>query len=162
LDSRERVIRTLRREHPDRAPVRDAPWEDTIARWHAEGLPQDVPLDDYFEFDFDSMSVDASPRFEQRLLSEDDEFQIYTDRFGYTVKRAKGRGGTMDFMDHVTKDRVVWETQVKDRFVLDPEDSARIDDASYFKHMDAYPTWAEAKQKFDAMRQRGRYLLFDG
>ena len=162
MDSRERVMRTLRRERPDRAPIRDAPWQDTLARWYAEGLPQDVAIGDYFGFDIDFMSVDASPRFEQKLLSEDDEYQIYADRFGYTVKRAKFRGGTMDFMDHVTKDRAVWEADVKDRFVLDANDTARIDNASYFRHMDAYPTWPEARQKYDVIRQRDRYLLFDG
>jgi hypothetical protein len=92
-------------------PIRDAPWVDTLTRWYAEGLPEDVPLEDYFGFDIDFMSVDASPRFEQKILSEDDEYQVYTDRFGYTVKRARFRGGTMDFMDHVTKDRAVWDSR---------------------------------------------------
>ena len=160
MDSRERVIRTLNRQRPDRVPIRDAPWEDTLTRWYAEGLPPDIPIVDYFGFDIEMMSVDASPRFEQKLLSEDKEYVTYQDRFGYTVKKYKNKSRTVHVLDHVTQDRATWE-RVKERFVLDPDDRARIDNTSYFMHMDEYPTWAEARLKFDAMRQRGRYLMFE-
>jgi len=116
-------------------------------------------LADYFGFDFDFMSIDASPRMEQKLLAEDDEFVTYQDRFGYIVRKRKEKSRTLDFMDHVTKDRMAWE-RIRERFVLDPQDKARIDDASYFMHMAEYPTWDEARQKYDVIRQRERYLLF--
>jgi len=171
MDSRERIIRTLRREHPDRVPMMDSPWEDTLTRWYAEGLSQDAitgdffgeapsRIADYFGFDINYMAVDASPRLEQKLLSDDGEYVIYQDRFGYTVKKSKGKSRTMHFMNHVTKSRTAWE-EVKERFVLDPNDTARVDEASYFMHMAEYPSWAEAKQKFDTVRQWGRYLLFN-
>ena len=159
MNSRERVTRTLKRTHPDRVPIGDSLWEDTLTRWYGEGLPRDVTVADYFGFDFDFMSLDASPRMEQKLLAKDDEFVTYQDRFGYTVRKRKGKSRTLDFLDHVTKDQAAWE-RIRGRFVLDPQDKARIDDASYFMHMDEYPTWAEAKQKYDVIRQRERYLLF--
>jgi uroporphyrinogen decarboxylase len=62
-------------------------------------------------------------------------------------------------MDHVTKDAPAWE-EVKRRLVLNPNDTARIDTDSYFMHMDPYPSWAEARQKFETVRTRERYLLF--
>lgn len=169
MNSRERVIRTLERRRPDRVPMMDSLWEDTITRWHTEGLPQAAVSDDvfeeavgsipdYFDFDIDYVSIDASPRLEQKLLSDDGEYVIYQDRFGYTVKKAKGKSRTMHFMDHVTKDKAAWE-KVKERFALDPNDTARFDQASYFMHMDEYPTWAEARQIFARVRQRGRYVL---
>ena len=170
MDSRERVIRTLRREYPDRLPMMDSLWEDTLTRWYDEGLPREAiegdyytdgasRIADYFGFDIDYMSLDASPRLEQKILGEDDEHVIYQDRFGYTVKKSKGKSRTMDFLDHVTKDRAAWQ-EVKERFAFDPHDTARIDTASYFMHMDEYPSWPEARRKFDVTRQRGRYLLF--
>ena len=175
MDSRERVIRTLNRERPDRVPMSDSFWEDTLTRWYGEGLSREAVSNDviaeavggipeYFGFDIDYVSLDASPRLEQKLLSDDGEYVIYQDRFGYTVRKAKGLSRTMDFMDHVTKDKAAWAS-VKERFVLDPDDSApqtasaRIDQASYFMHMSPYPTWAQAKRIFDGVQQRGRYVL---
>jgi len=159
MDSRERVIRTLNRTRPDRVPLMDAPWEDTLTRWYAEGLPRDVPLEDYFGFDIDEMSLDVSPRCEQKLISQDDQWIIFKDRAGYTVKKAAGKSRTMLFLDHVTKDKAAWE-EVKRGFRLDPQGAARIDDASYFMHLGPYPTWAEARLKYEAKRRRNKYLLF--
>lgn len=169
MESRERVIRTLERRYPDRLPLMDAFWEDTLSRWHAEGLPPEAAGDDffgeavggmadYFGFDIDYLSIDASPRLEQKLLSDDGQYLVYQDRFGYTVKKSKGKSRTMQFMNHATKDRAAWQ-RLKGRFVLDPDDTARLDRASYFMHMDEYPTWAEAKRIFEGVRQQGRYVL---
>lgn len=169
MNSRERVIRALKRERPDRVPMMDALWEDTISRWYTEGLPQTAVsedifgeavggIPDYFGFDIDYVAIDASPRLEQKLLSDDGEYVTYQDRFGYTVKKSKGKSRTMQFTNHVTKDKAAWE-KTKERFVLHPNDTARFDQASYFMHMAPYPTWAEAKQIFDRVRQRGRYVL---
>jgi len=171
MESRERVIRTLEHRHPDRLPMMDSLWEDTITRWHGEGLPREAMssdvfheaiggISDYFGFDVDYMSLDASPRLDQKLISDDGEYVVYQDRFGYTVKKSKGKSRTMHFMDHATQDRAAWE-RLKERYVLDPNDTARIDRASYFMHMDEYPTWSEAKQIYDRVHQRGRYVLFN-
>ncbi len=159
MDSRERVLRALTRTGVDRIPMMDAFWEDTWTNWHSQGLPRDVVAADYFDFDIDYMFPDVSPRLPQRVLSQDDEFIVYEDRFGYTVKKAIGKSRTMHFMKHVTRDRKDWE-QVKKGFVLDRKGTARIDQASYFMHMEEYPTWAEARQMFQAIRRRNRYLLF--
>ncbi len=45
---------------------------------------------------------------------------------------------------------------------MDPDESgeARLDDRSYFMHMDAYPAWTEAKVKYDRLRARRRFVLF--
>jgi len=160
MNGRERVIRTLRRERPDRLPIADALWEDTLARWQKEGMPSRVTPADYFGYDIDHMAIDASPRLEQRVLSQDDEFIVYRDRYGYTVKKTIGKSRTMHFLDHVTKDRAAWET-LKPRYILDPHDRSRIDEASYFMHLDEYPSWEEARQMYEAIRRRGRYLLFN-
>jgi len=170
MKSHERVERALTFRRPDRVPMSDALWEDTVTRWYGEGLSRDAVSEDvfqgsggiadYFGFDIDHMSIDASPRLKQELLSDDGEYVTYRDRFGYTVRKAKGKSCTMRFMDHVTVDRAAWE-RLREHFVLRPGDTARVDTASYFMHMDAYPTWAEARLKFDRVRKRGRYVLAD-
>jgi uroporphyrinogen decarboxylase len=120
-----------------------------------------VSLADYFDFDIDTMSVDASPRFPQQIVAEDDEYVVFRDRAGYTVRKEKGKSRTFEVLEHVTHDRATWE-KVKERFVIGADDSARIDSSSYFMHMNEYPSWAEARKQYDRLRQQGRYLLFDG
>jgi uroporphyrinogen decarboxylase len=159
MDSRERVIRCLKRQRPDRVPMYDAHWEDTLTRWYGEGLPQDVNLEDYFGFDIAHMSVDASPRMPQKVLSQDAEYITYQDRYGYTVRKSVGKSRTMLFSDHVTADRAAWE-RVRKGFAMPAGDTARIDSASYFMHLDDYPSWEEARRRYEEVRRQGRYLLF--
>ena len=167
MNSRERVIRTVERSGPDRVPMGDAFWEDTMTRWRGEGMGAEttdqvrgLSLTEYFGFDFDYMSVDASPRMPQEIISRDDDYITYRDRYGYTVKKSIGKSRTMHFFDHVTRDRAAWE-EIKKRFALDGDVTARIDDVSYFMHMGPYPTWEEARGKYERIRRRDRYLLFD-
>jgi len=159
MNSRERVIRTLSRRRPDRLAMSDAPWEDTLTRWYSEGMPREANLDDYFGFDIATMSIDASPRRPQKVLHQDAEYITYQDRFGYTVRKSIGKARTMLFSNHVTADRAAWE-QVKQGFTMRPDDTARIDAASYFMHLDEYPSWEEARRRYEAVLRQKRYLLF--
>jgi uroporphyrinogen decarboxylase len=67
----------------------------------------------------------------------------------------------MEFLDHFTKDRDAW-AKLRERLIVDPDPAceARLDDRSYFMHLDAYPTWVAAKSKYDRLRRRNRFLLF--
>jgi uroporphyrinogen decarboxylase len=161
VDSRTRVINTLERRPVDRIPRSDGFWEDTLAAWRSQGLPADKTPADLFGFDLVSMSLDLSMRQEERVLQRDDEYITVQDRFGYTVRTLVGKSRTLHCYDHATRDREAWE-RLKPRFTLNPDDAARIDDKSYFLHLDPYPTWAEAKRKYDALRATQKYLLFTG
>jgi len=78
------------------------------------------------------------------------------------VRKRDGLSSSMEFSDHVTTDHEAWE-RIKPRFCLssDPREPARIDDASYFAHFDAYPSWDEAVAKYERLRATDRYLLFN-
>jgi uroporphyrinogen decarboxylase len=167
MNSRERVIRAIERTQPDRVPIGDSIWEDTMTRWQAEGMATEtdsqvrgVNLTDYFGWDFDYMSIDASPRMPQEVISRDDQYITYRDRYGYSVRKSIGKSRTMHFFDHVTADKAAWQ-QIKPRFALDRAGPARIDNRSYFMHHEPYPTWDEARRRYDEVRRRERYLLFD-
>ena len=144
----------------DRIPRYDSIWEDAVAAWHQQGLPADVEPADYFDWDIVSMAVDVSMRQEQKLIADDGEYVTVQDRFGYTVRKAKGRAGTMAFSNLATPSRERWQ-QLRLRFRLDPGDEARVDDASYFLHMQPYPSWGEAKAKYDRLRATGKWLMFN-
>ena len=159
MDSRTRVRHAIERKPLDRVPRFDSFWEDTIAAWVKQGYPKDVPPDDYFDWDFATMSLDISMRQEQRLLKDDGEFRTVQDRHGYTIRKAIGKSRTIEVLDHVTRDMDSWN-QVKAGFTLDPRDKSRLDDASYFLHMEEYPTWEEVRHKYDRLRKTDKYLLY--
>jgi len=161
MTSRERVTAAVAHEPPDRLPCDESFWEDTIEAWREQGFPRDVAPADYFDFDLRFMYLDTSPRFEQKVLAREGPYVTYADRFGYTVKKFADRCSTMEFRNHVTQDRAAWE-HVRPRFVLsdDPAEPARIDDASCFAHLDPYPTWEQAVEKYQRLYSTNRYLLF--
>jgi len=161
MTSRERVTAALNFETPDRLPVCDALWDGLQEVWVEEGMPAGVSPTDHFAWDIESMFIDASPRFDTVIHSRSNGWITFDDRAGYTVAKADGKSGTLDFLDHKTKTRDDWENVTKPRLVLDdPSGTSRIDSTSYFCHIDPYPTWAQAKEKFDAIHARGRFVLF--
>ena len=160
MDGQTRVRNVLSRRPVDRIPIHDAFWEDTLALWRTQGLGDDDPCD-VFEMDFDAMYFDLSGRAEQKVLAEDGRKITVQDRAGYVVRKFVGKSRSMEFLDHSTKDGDTW-AKLRERLVIDADGTgeARLDDRSYFMHMDAYPTWAEAKSKYDRLRRRNRFLLF--
>jgi uroporphyrinogen decarboxylase len=159
VDSRTRVRNVLERRAIDRIPIHDAFWEDTLAHWKNQGLGARDPCD-FFEMDFDAMYLDLSARAEQKVLARDHQMITVQDRAGYIVRKFIGKSRSMEFLEHFTKDKDAWARQ-RERLVLDPDSrgEARLDDRSYFMHMDAYPTWDEARSKYDRLRLRNRFLL---
>ena len=162
MTPRERVKTALQFERPDRLPRNESPWKQTVERWQREGLPDDVSLTDYFDFDITCMFIDPSPQFPMRILSQDEECITYDDRYGYRIRKDPHGESTIEFLRHVTKDRDTWEEEVKPRLVLssDPTAPARLDDQSYFGHFDPFPTWGEAIEKYERLYASDRYMLF--
>jgi len=160
-EHRQRIKSALAFERPDSLPCHETPWEQTLAAWRAQGLPDDVSIEDHFGFDLSFMFLDTSPRFEQKILKRDGGMITYEDRFGYTLEKAEGISSTIDFQEHRTASPEAWDA-IKPRFVLDtdPAEPARVDDTSYFGHFAPYPTWDEARRKYDRLREKGRYMLF--
>jgi uroporphyrinogen decarboxylase len=161
MTSRERIRAAIAFEPPDRLPIHESPWEQTLSAWHRQGLPREADPADHFGWDLSFMYLDVSPRFEQRVIDRSDGSITYEDRFGYTVTKPEGISSTMSFLDHRTRCRDDWD-MVRRRFTLsaDPSEPARIDDRSYFGHFGPYPSWDDAVAKFRRARSTGRYILF--
>jgi len=162
MNHRERIEAALGFERPDRLPCDESFWDGTLEAWRRQGMPAEVTAADYFDFDLCWMAIDASPRMEQKILSRGGGMITFTDRFGYTLTKQDGISSSMEFSDHVTVDRAAWE-QIKPRFSLstDPAEPARLDEPSYFAHFDPYPSWDEARAKYDRLRATGRYMLYN-
>ncbi len=162
LSSRQRIKAALNFETPDQLPCNESPWPDTLDLWHSQGLPEDIEPAEYFGWDLCSMSLDCSPRFEQKIVEKNDPWYTYQDRWGYTATKKINGASSVHFFDHKTDSREKWESH-KHRWKLsdDPEEPARIDSSSYFEHFAPYPTWSEVLEKYKSVYSKGRYMLFN-
>jgi hypothetical protein len=82
MNARERFLATLRFGEPDRVPYYDQSIrEDTLERWHREGLPRDVSVEELLDLDRwelfgprEDVSLDLYPlpKFERELKTRAD------------------------------------------------------------------------------------------
>ncbi|MCK5118017.1 MAG: hypothetical protein KAQ78_00440 [Candidatus Latescibacteria bacterium] len=115
MTSRERFLRMYDHREADRIPIIDSPWGATIERWQGEGMPKEVSYVDYFGLDHVAgISVDNSPRYEEKVLEETEEYKTYTTPWGATLKNWKHAASTPEFLDFTITDPKSWE-KAKDR-----------------------------------------------
>ncbi len=138
----ERFSRMFRHEEADRIPIIDSPWAGTIRRWRAEGMPANVDWRDYFDVDKrESIGVDITPRYEEKVLEETERYKIVTTKWGVTLKRFNELDSTPEFLDYKVTTPEAWE-EAKARMTLDDD---RI-------------PWAGLKKNYDRWRAEGRWI----
>lgn len=121
MNSRERIKRMYEHREADRVPVIDDPWRGTLRRWRSEGMPENVDWEDYFGVDkIGAFQVDISPRYEERILEENDRYAIVTSSWGVTMKQFKEEDSTPEFLDYRVSDALAWE-EAKKRMTLEDE-----------------------------------------
>ena len=109
MDGKTRVIHAIEGKKLDRIPRLDSIWEDTVTLWEKDGYPEGADPVDYFDFDIIRMFMDVSQQFETRILKVEGEIVTIQDHYGYTAKRIMGKARGTQFIDNVTKDRVIWD-----------------------------------------------------
>ncbi len=145
MTSRERVLCALRHEEPDRVPISDSPWATTIARWHREGLPEDVDPGEYFGYEGAGHGADCSFRFPTETIEETDEYTIAKDPNGATRKNWKHATSTPECIDFTITTRQAWEAH-KDRLSYSPD---RID-------------WEDGLKDNKANVEAGKFITYAG
>ena len=109
MTSKERFLRMYAHQEADRVPIIDSPWAGTIARWKQEGMPADVDWRDFFDVDkCESIGVDITPRYEQKILEETDRYIIHTTPWGVTLKQFKELDSTPEFLDFTVTTEEAW------------------------------------------------------
>jgi uroporphyrinogen decarboxylase len=110
MTTRERIARMYEHREADRVPICDTPWASTLERWHREGLPPDVACYDYFGMDpVHGIEVDISPRYEQKVIEENDDYVIATTRWGATERNWKHAASTPEYLDFTVTDADAWK-----------------------------------------------------
>ena len=135
MTTKERFLRMYQHKEADRIPIIDSPWEGTFRRWRSEGMPENIDWTEYFDIDKTAgIGVDITPRYEEKVLEETDEYRIYTTKWGVTQKSFKTMDSTPQFLDYKVVDPEVWQ-DAKRRMTVDDD---RIPWAMLKKE---YPKW---------------------
>lgn len=122
MTSRERVAIALERGVPDRVPIHDGYWDESIERWLGEGLPEEVAGDrdrlwDYFDTEIRQIPIDPSFMFEEEILADDGRYVTKRVSDGGVFKYIKGSTATPGLVSFPLKGRKEW-AELKAR--LDP------------------------------------------
>lgn len=146
MDSRERVLTTLKGGIPDRIARSEAIWSETFERWKKEGLGENEDVGRLFGFDLGGIGgFDWSLRLPGEIIEETDEYVIQRDGNGVTRKDIKRESGhTPHWLDHTLNDGGDW-VKYKERLAFDDK---RIPE--------------NRKQTLDDQRARGLFVPFVG
>ena len=130
MNDRERFLATMYYKERDRCPWGEMGfWSETLERWHEEGWPEDIYLNQFFGFDRLRNRIDVStdfiPAFKREVLEETDRYQIVRRETGITVKEFKGNLAfhMPQWLDFPLKTRRDWEDEIKPR--LNPDSPTR-------------------------------------
>jgi uroporphyrinogen decarboxylase len=138
MKTKERFLATMHFEEVDRIPNWEMGfWNETIRRWHKEGLPQDIHLREFFDFDryqgiFSSdryIILGMVPSFEEKVIEEDNRYRIWINQKGIKMREFKEGVETSmpQFLDFPIKNRQDFYRIRKERY--NPNSPAR------------YPLW---------------------
>lgn len=146
MDSRERILTTLRGGIPDRIGRTDSLWSETITRWKKEGLQEGQDISDLFGFDFHGFAwCDTTLRLPAEVIEDTDEYILHRDGNGVLRKDFKRESGhTPHWLEHTLNNGSDWYEH-KGRLVYD---DARLP--------------GNINESFQAGRDKGRFVHFTG
>lgn len=140
---REKQKESARKLRDTYAIVPDAPFFKRefgyycLERWKEQGMPQDVPLEQLFDYDspgnyalgqLGGCEAAFEPGFEEKILEDRGEHEVVQDFAGRKVLCFKGRrsGFMPEYLEHPVKDMKTWDEEIKWR--LDPQSHRRYGD----------------------------------
>lgn len=109
MTSKERIALALDHKEADRIAIHDSPWGTTVARWHKEGLPEEVGPAEYFGYEIAMAGANLSMRIPSETLEETEEYTIVRGLDGQIIKNWKHATSTPEYFDFMVKTRADWE-----------------------------------------------------
>lgn len=141
MDSHERFARIFAHQEPDRIPIIDNPWHDTVARWRREGMPAEAGYVDYFGLDrVVGIGAEVGPRWPGRRLEETDEYVVDLTSWGVTLKNLKTTS-VPQYLDFRIKDPDNWR-EARERMTPTAD---RVD-------------WDHLRRNYATWRQQGCWI----
>lgn len=111
MNGQRRIQAVLDWRTPDRIPVFEHLWSETVERWRREGLPEDVDPAVFFDYDLRNVGwFDLSLQLPVEQIDDDGTSITERDANGVLKKRHKTESGhTPLWLDHLLQDRAGWE-----------------------------------------------------
>lgn len=149
MTSHERFKRMFEHREADRVPIIDSPWDVTIQRWHAEGMPQEISFYEYFGIDhIETISIDSSPCYSYEVLEDTPDYVIYRGRWGTIEKKLKDVKAAMPlFIDYVGKTPKGW-AEMKGKMSYSEDRIPWKHIKSNYKRWKKYDYWIQAQIDF--------------
>jgi uroporphyrinogen decarboxylase len=146
MTGKERVETVLSWEKPDRIPVFEHLWSETVQDWRQQGLPEEADPATFFEYDFQNLGwFDQTLQLPVEQIDDDGTYITERNANGVLLRRHKTESGhTPHWLEHLINDRSDWE---KHRHRLEFNEK-RID-----------PNLVGLSQE---LRKTGRYLCLAG
>ena len=145
MTTRERITRMYEHREADRVPIVDSPWRGTVARWRREGMPEGAAWEDYFGADkIASVGMDVSPRFEHKVLEENERWRIVKTNWGVTKRDFKELDATPEFMDFTFTTPEAWQGA-----------KARMND------LEGRINWEALARDYPKWRAEGRWITWN-
>ena len=108
----DRWMRFLHYQSVDRPPflLPGGPWGTTLKRWHAEGLPRGVSLEEHFGTDphrcrHVGIETQFYPAFTERIIEETPDFVIKIDSHGVKVRNFHDESSMAEHLEYPIKSR---------------------------------------------------------
>ncbi len=146
MTSRERILLALDHKEADRVAIQDSPWSSTINRWRKEGLPEDIPADEYFGFETVGIGFDTGPRFPVEVLEKNEKFILIRGSTGGIDRNLRDYSSTPGIVDRPVKTKKDWEEKIKPRIY---PDYTRVD-------------WVTAFNTYHRARSEGKFITVSG
>lgn len=131
MRSRDRFLRTLRYEEVDRRPIELVDvWQETLARWRREGLPEGANPHEVlgvaeYGYTFANVSpIDGLyPKFTVKVLMEEGESVYRTDAYGRTVRDFRDKTTMPEWIDFPVKGPADLRWLMNEHFDVDDLDA---------------------------------------
>ena len=128
MNNRELFLNIMNYGDFDRMPVVHWwQWNETLERWHAEGVPADTSIHEYLgvpqHWTGIGANVELFPKFEERHIEDRGDSRVYRDANGVVCQAWKNRSNIPHYIDFTLKTPEDWEKHYKWR--LQP-DEARL------------------------------------
>ena len=145
MTSRERILKALKHEEADRVAIHDSPWASTISRWRKEGLPPEIPVEEYFEYEFVQIGFDSSPRFPVKVIEKNENYILEQTSTGATNRNLRDYSSTPELVDRPIKKKEDWPA-IKKRLY---PDYTRVD-------------WVSVSNTVTRARSEGKFITIWG
>lgn len=134
---RERFLKTMHYQNPDRIPIWDFGfWSETIPTWWEQGLPKDIHIPHYFGMDRDMewapINLGMIPKFEVEILERDENTELRHDENGILARHSLKGSSIPQYLEFPVKNREDFEAMKKRH---DPRSPKR------------YPMWWEDQKR---------------